>query len=409
MSSIDYIRKTINELEKTVNVLPKSIIDDETQIKIDYLLNYVKEKMNNSLNEYNQKMLDAQQQDERNRVKQEYINFLKQEIFLKLNTHIPIGSEVYDTNYDELKLTPEQQIVLYEQVFETLNNMLNDLRGTPNMDRNLISELALAIYSWGTSKLSIVSSQLTDVVGKSVKLSRQTIAVIASIQFLYNYLPTGIRNSFETIPFIGSIFKIANNIQPVTLGVQNTLAVGGSIYVTLKSGGIDPQLFIQSVLIQCQSTGKRMRSQLTSMIGDVCSSILRLFEVSFNDEITVELTQYSQDIENFQIPLLSYSSYSESNNIINENLSARQVTDNLNDLLTQLNNKLNVLETDVDELSQELLTPPSLPSNLSQESLGGRKHKRKTHRRRKNKSKLYKKRKHTTRKGRRKSIRHRRR
>ena len=160
---------------------------------------------------------------------------------------------------------------------------------------------------------------------------------------------------------------------------------------------------------QCQSTGKRMRSQLTSMIGDVCSSILRLFEVSFNDEITVELTQYSQDIENFQIPLLSYSSYSESNNIINENLSARQVTDNLNDLLTQLNNKLNVLETDVDELSQELLTPPSLPSNLSQESLGGRKHKRKTHRRRKNKSKLYKKRKHTTRKGRRKSIRHRRR
>ena len=170
MSSIDYIRKTINELEKTVNVLPTSIIDNETQIKIDELLNDVKEKMNNSLNEYNQTMLDAQQQDERNRVKQEYINFLKREIFLKLNTHIPIGSEVYDTNYDELKLTPEQQIVLYEQVFETLNNMLNDLRGTPNMDRNLISELALAIYSWGTSKLSIVSSQLTDVVGKSVQL-----------------------------------------------------------------------------------------------------------------------------------------------------------------------------------------------------------------------------------------------
>lgn len=408
MSSIDYIRKTINDLEQTVNVVPKSIIDDETQIKIDELLNKVKEKMNNSLNEYNKKLLDAQQEDERNRVKQEYINFLKRDIFLKLNTHIPIGSYVYH-DYDELELTPEQQIVLYEHVFENLNTMLNELRGTPNMDRNLISELALAIYSWGTSKLSIVSSQLKDVVGKSVQLSRKTIAVIASIQFLYNYLPIGIRNSFETIPFIGSIFKIANNIQPVTLGVQNTLAVGGSIYMTLKSGGIDPQLFIQSVLNQCQSTGKRMRSQLTSIIGDFCSSILRLFDVSFNDEITVKLTQYSQEVDNFQIPLLSYSSYSESNNIMTENLSARQVTDNLNDLLTQLNNKLNVLETDVNELSQELLTPPSLPSNSSQESLGGRKHKRKTHRRRKNKSKLYKKRKHTTRKGRRKSIRHRRR
>lgn len=408
MSSIDYIKTTINELKQTINVVPISIIDDETQIKIDELLNKVKEKMNNSLNEYNKKLLDAQQEDERNRVKQEYINFLKRDIFLKLNTHIPIGSYVYH-DYDELELTPEQQIVLYEHVFENLNTMLNELRGTPNMDRNLISELALAIYSWGTSKLSIVSSQLKDVVGKSVQLSRKTIAVIASIQFLYNYLPNEIRKSFETIPFIGSIFKIANNIQPVILGVQNTLAVGGSIYVTLKSGGIDPQLFIQSVLNQCQSTGKRMRSQLTSIIGDFCSSILRLFDVSFNDEITVKLTQYSQEVNNFQIPLLSYSSYSESNNIMTENLSARQVTDNLNDLLTQLNDKLNVLETDVDELSQELLTPPSLPSNSSQESLGGRKHKRKTHRRRKNKSKLYKKRKHTTRKRRRKSIRHRRR
>lgn len=408
MSSIDYIKTTINELEQTINVVPKSIIDDETQIKIDELLNKVKEKMNNSLNEYNKKLLDAQQEDERNRVKQEYINFLKRDIFLKLNTHIPIGSYVYH-DYDELELTPEQQIVLYEHVFENLNTMLNELRGTPNMDRNLISELALAIYSWGTSKLSIVSLQLKDVVGKSVQLSRKTIAVIASIQFLYNRLPNKIRNSFETIPFIGSIFKIANNIQPITLGVQNTLAIGGSIYMTLKSGGIDPQLFIQSVLNECQSTGKRVRSQLTSIIGNVCSRILRLFEVNFDDEITVKLTQYSQEVDNFQIPLLSYSSYSESNNIMTENLSARQVTDNLNDLLTQLNNKLNVLETDVNELSQELLTPPSLPSNSSQESLGGRKHKRKTHRRRKNKSKLYKKRKHTTRKGRRKSIRHRRR
>lgn len=408
MSSIDYIKTTINELEQTINVVPKSIIDDETQIKIDELLNKVKEKMNNSLNEYNKKLLDAQQEDERNRVKQEYINFLKRDIFLKLNTHIPIGSYVYH-DYDELELTPEQQIVLYEHVFENLNTMLNELRGTPNMDRNLISELALAIYSWGTSKLSIVSLQLKDVVGKSVQLSRKTIAVIASIQFLYNRLPNKIRNSFETIPFIGSIFKIANNIQPITLGVQNTLAIGGSIYMTLKSGGIDPQLFIQSVLNECQSTGKRVRSQLTSIIGNVCSRILRLFEVNFDDEITVKLTQYSQEVDNFQIPLLSYSSYSESNNIMTENLSARQVTDNLNDLLTQLNNKLNVLETDVNELSQELLTPPSLPSNSSQESLGGRKHKRKTHRRRKNKSKLYKKRKHTTRKRRRKSIRHRRR
>ena len=195
--------------------------------------------------------------------------------------------------------------------------------------------------------------------------------------------------------------------------------------MTLKSGGIDPQPFIQGILTQCNKSSKSIGNRAVYMMGNICSSILGMFGVSFNDPIVVSFTQYSQPVDPSQIPLLSYIAYEDS-----QDLSAQQITANLNDLLSQLNMKLGTLENEAYKLSQsqsqsqsqnkrELsLTPPSLPSDNSErdympskrqrtgnyegdEFTGGRRYRRRTYRRRSTKRRrttgVYKKKRYTNR------------
>lgn len=345
------INQTINEIENTTRNVQFGI-DDDTMRKINEQLQNAKTEILQNLEKYNKRMQQAQEEQRKIRIKEEYVNSLKRDIFTMLNTHIPIGSNIYDANYEELKeLTPAQQIALYQTVFEQLNTMLEQARGK-SVNNHLISELALAIYTWGSSKLSSVSSNLAN---KGLEISNKTIAIITSIEFLYNYLPYEIRSSLEGIPYVGSMFRIANHIQPVVVGVQNTAAVSASIYMALKSGGIDPKPFIDNVLSSCQRTGQRMMSSVSTTVSNVCSDILSMFQIRFDDTIEVEI-YFTPSPE--QIPLLSYASYEQSQIILQEpeqsaSAIASSIAIDLGTLITQLNERLRETQ-EVQILSKQL-------------------------------------------------------
>jgi hypothetical protein len=417
------INETINEIQTATRTLLNSDIDSTTMDKINKELENVKTKILNNLENYNRRFEEQLEEQEKLYVKEQYVNSLKKDIFSMLNNHVPIGSYIYDSNYEEVQLTPEQQIALYENVFQQLNIMLEEARGN-SIKNDLISELALAIYTWGSSKLSHVSSNLTN---KSLELSSKTIAVVASIEFLYNYLPDGTRTSLESIPHIGSMFKIANHIRPVVIGVQNTAAVSASIYMALKSGGIDPQPFVNDVLSSCQRTsktiGETIGQRMIEKVSGFCSDILSMFQVNFNDSIRIDFTPSPE-----QIPLLSYASYNQSQIILQEQpeQSASAIANNLDLLITQLNEKLRQTQ-EVEQLysslssddeygtgkrgrSDEYNSSKRLRVDDNDEELtGGRRRtkRRRTKRRRTTKKRGgYRKRKHTNHRRHRKSKRH---
>lgn len=426
---MDIIDETIHEIRQ----LPSQVIDSEMRSIINNQLEIVKTKIFDKLKEHNENLKTKLDEQAKLQAKQDYINSLKKDIFTMLTTHIPIGSNIYP-NYDvdeETTLSSAQQIALYETVFEQLNDMLKEAKHR-KMNNDLISELALAIYTWGSSKLSVVSSQLEDVSKKSLELSSKTIAVVASIEFLYNYLPDGTRSSLEGIPYVGSMFKIANHIQPVVIGVQNTAAVSASIYMALKSGGIDPQPFINNVLSSCQRTGQTIGQRMMTTVSGFCSRILDMFQVNFNDTIVIDFTPSPE-----KIPFLSYASYNQSQIMLNNpEQSALGIANDLDLLITQLNQKLT--ETQEVEQLEQLTFSQSSASSLSDDGygtgkrgrsdeynpskklrlddnvetlIGGRRRtkKRRTSKRRSSKRGGYKKRKHTNRRRHKKSKRHHRR
>jgi hypothetical protein len=430
---MDIIDETIHEIRQ----LPSEVIDSEMRSIINNQLEIVKTKIFNKLNEHNENLKTKLDEQAKLQAKQDYINSLKKDIFTMLTTHIPIGSNIYP-NYDvdeETTLSSAQQIALYETVFEQLNDMLKEAKHQ-KMNNDLISELALAIYTWGSSKLSVVSSQLEDVSKKSLELSSKTIAVVASIEFLYNYLPDGTRSSLEGIPYVGSMFKIANHIQPVVIGVQNTAAVSASIYMALKSGGIDPQPFINNVLSSCQRTGQTIGQRMMTTVSGFCSRILDMFQVNFDDTIVIYFTPSPE-----QIPLLSYASYNQSQIMLNNpEQSALGIANDLDLLITQLNQKLTETQ-EVEQLEQLTFSQPS-PQSFSSSNddrygtrkrgrsdeyddpskklrfdndvetlIGGRRRtkKRRSSKRRSSKRGGYRKRKHTNRRRHKKSKRHHRR
>jgi len=429
------INQTINEIQLATTTLLNSDIDSDTMDKINVELENAKRKIFNNLEIYNRRLEEQLEEREKQQVKEQYVESLKRDIFSMLNNHIPIGSYIYDENYEEVNLTPEQQIALYQNVFQQLNIMLEEARGN-SIKNDLISELALAIYTWGSSKLSYVSSNLTN---KSLELSSKTIAVVASIEFLYNYLPDGTRTSLEEIPHIGNMFKIANHIRPVVIGVQNTAAVSASIYMALKSGGIDPQPFVNDVLSSCQRTGQTIGQtigqRMMTTVSGFCSRILDMFQVKFDDTIQIYFTPSPE-----QIPLLSYASYNQSQIILREQSQQQSVSAIANDLdllITQLNERLRNTQ-EVEQLEQLTFSQSSSASSLSDDEYGtgkrgrsdeynpskkirldddvetltgGRRRtkKRRTSKRRSSKRGGYRKRKHTNRRRHKKSKRHHRR
>lgn len=80
---------------------------------------------------------------------------------------------------------------------------------------------------------------MSDMKKQAPEIARQSAALFAASLMAFNYLPQGVRIGTQSIPLLGSLFRLTELARPYSIQAQNSVAVVTMIYYFLRNSGID--------------------------------------------------------------------------------------------------------------------------------------------------------------------------
>ena len=224
------------------------------------------------------------------------------------------------------ELTVAQQVQMFDFMIRMMNERLDqaELNNREIDQMSRLSEIAGIMYNYAMTSLAV---NVTNVYNSSVEKTRQLIALLVASGMIFNYLPEGVRQLFENLPYLGPMFTIMNRTNPEALLVQNSAATVTTIFYLLRNSGVDPTpairavgAFATEVSTMCvRQTGQLVCSGITGSISRLQQGATTLMN-NLTDILGNILTSPYQNVN-----LMSESQDTESVSSLNSFSSSRIV------------------------------------------------------------------------------------
>ncbi len=162
------------------------------------------------------------------------------------------------------ELNPAEQAKMFQVIVNLTEARLNDDKMLKEFEQDpmqvklageMFSRMSSIMFNHVMIQFSTLMANITEAAPVVIE---QMTAVITAGCMLYNYSPLSVRQGFEGIPMIGTMFRIMNNVNPQMVALQNSSATVVAIYYLLRNCGVDMTPAIRSL------------GEMTRFVADAC-------------------------------------------------------------------------------------------------------------------------------------------
>lgn len=272
------------------------------------------------------------------------------------------------------QLTYGEQAQMFEFILNSINNRINETisnRG-PSTTVILIG-LANASYSFA---LELLGLTLSNIYEATPQITTQLISLITASAMVFNYLPEMVRSQYVAIPYLGPLFSLMNNVNPVAVRVQNSAAIVTTVYFLLRNAGIDTTDAIASIgssarqlVTSCSMEIGRFVCSGTGIVTENATSIINTLAARLRDVLAQRYTEnQSSASESSQSSQGSLSSMNSTASMSSRRTVDISETQNSSSTIATIQSVRMLLDTPVSEGGVDI-NPTNTPGELVEERL----------------------------------------